>query len=111
MFVGHRRGGRDPGLGTDPKEAPGPWLDGVGLSSDSNGYGSDIEEGDCTERRRGTEKPHHGLQVDITTSPSSGGLNLVSPASCSGHNFSKMITAEDSYLTMSFKHVISGGNN
>lgn len=71
MFVGHRRGGRGPGLGTDPEEAPGPPLDGVGLHSDSNGYGSDIEKGVCSERRRGTKKPHHGLQVDITT-PSTG---------------------------------------
>lgn len=64
VFVGHRAlGGRGPGLGTDPEEAPGPPLDGVGLHSDSNGYGSDIEEGVCEERRRGAEKPHHGLQV------------------------------------------------
>lgn len=54
-------------MGTDPEEAPGPPLDGVGLHSDSNGYGSDIEKGVCSERRRGAEKPHHGLQVDITT--------------------------------------------
>lgn len=64
MFVGHRaRGGRGPGLGTDPEEAPGPSLDGVGLHSNSNGYGSDIEKGVCSERRRGAKKPHHGLQV------------------------------------------------
>lgn len=64
MLVGHlARGGRGPGLGTDPEEAPGPPLDGVGLRSDSNGYGSDIEKGVCSERRRGAKKPHHGLQV------------------------------------------------
>lgn len=72
VFVGHRRGGRGPGLAKDPKEAPGPRLDGVGVHSDSNGYGSDIEEGVCSERRRGAEKPHHGLQVDITTSRPKG---------------------------------------
>lgn len=72
MFVGHRaRVGRGPGLGTDPEKAPGPPLDGVGLHSDSNGYGSDIEKGVCSERRRGAKKPHHGLQVYITT-PSTG---------------------------------------
>lgn len=70
MFVGHKaRGGRGPGLGTDPKEAPGPPLDGVGLHSDSNGYGSGIEEGVCSEHRRGAKKPHHCLQVHITTPP------------------------------------------
>lgn len=64
VFVGHRaRGGRGPGLGTDPEEAPGPPLDGVGLHSHSNGYGSDIEKAVCSERRCGAKKPHHGLQV------------------------------------------------
>lgn len=72
VFVGQRRGGRGPGLAKDPKEAPGPRLDGVGVHSDSNGYGSDIEEGVCSERRRGAKKPHHGLQVDITTSRPNG---------------------------------------
>ncbi|KAA8585435.1 hypothetical protein FQN60_004129, partial [Etheostoma spectabile] len=52
VFVGHRaRGGRGPGLDTDPEEAPGPPLDGVGLHSHSNGYGSDIEKAVCSERR------------------------------------------------------------
>lgn len=70
MFVGLRaRGGRGPGLGTNPEEAPGPPLDGVGLYTDSNGYGSDIEKGVCSERLRGAKKPHHGLQVYITTPP------------------------------------------
>ncbi|KAF3846088.1 hypothetical protein F7725_003166 [Dissostichus mawsoni] len=50
-------------MGTDPEEAPGPPLDGVGLHSHSNGYGSDIEKGVCSERRFGAEKPHHCLQV------------------------------------------------
>lgn len=59
--------GRGPGLGTEPEEAPRPPLDGVGLHSHSNGYGSDTEEGVYSERRRGAEEPHHGLQVDITT--------------------------------------------
>ncbi|KAF7658994.1 hypothetical protein LDENG_00004680 [Lucifuga dentata] len=64
VFVGHRvREGRGPGLGTDPEKAPGPPLDGVGLCSESNGYGSDIEKGVCSKRRRGAKKPHHGLQV------------------------------------------------
>lgn len=60
-----RKGG--PGLGTEPEEAPRPPLDGVGLHSHSNGYGSDTEEGVYSERRSGAEEPHHGLQVDITT--------------------------------------------
>lgn len=68
MFVGRRAlGGRGPGLDTDPEEAPGPALDGVGLHSDSDGYGSDTEKGVCKERRSGAKKPHHGLQVLITT--------------------------------------------
>lgn len=62
------REGTWPGQAKELKEAPGPRLDGVGVHSDSNGYGSDIEEGVCSERRRGAKKPHHGLQVrhDIT---------------------------------------------
>lgn len=73
VFVGHRaRGGRGPGLGTDPKEAPGPPLDGVGLHSHRNGYGSDTKKGVCSERRCGAKKPHHGLQVRITTQLSHG---------------------------------------
>ncbi|MED6291703.1 hypothetical protein CHARACLAT_026278, partial [Characodon lateralis] len=40
----------------------GSPLDGVRLRSDSNGYGSDIEEGVCSERRGGAKEPHHGLQ-------------------------------------------------
>lgn len=68
-----REGG--PGLGTEPEEAPGPPLDGVGLHSHSNGYGSDIEEGVCSERRRGAEEPHHGLQVDVTTPTSAAWLS------------------------------------
>lgn len=68
VFVGHRaRGGRGPGLGTNHEEATGPPLDGVRLHSDSNGYGSDTEEGLCEERRRGAKEPHHGLQVHHDT--------------------------------------------
>lgn len=106
MFVGLRaHGGRGPGLGTNPEEAPGPPLDGVGLYSDSNGYGSDIEKGVCSERLRGAKKPHHGLQVYITT-PSTCRIYQKEPvlASCSGYIFTSMIMIKVCFFSIQEAH-------
>lgn len=55
-----------------PARREGSWFkvtegsvptNGVRLFTDSNGYGFDIEKGIYSERRRGTKKSHHCLQV------------------------------------------------
>lgn len=76
VFVGHRAAeGGVLAWTRIPHKAPGPpLLYGVGQHSHSNGYGSDIKEGVCSELLRGAKKPHHGVQVDITTQ--AAGLNI-----------------------------------